>query len=58
PIGTIGIVVIPTDNRYTQGARKYVRTSKYKILLTNIDDLCTDLIDFVARMEVFQFSKD
>ncbi|CAI2201141.1 10459_t:CDS:2, partial [Funneliformis geosporum] len=48
PIGTIGVVVSPFKNKFSPGALEAVRTSVYDIILTDKDNICKDLIDFVT----------
>ncbi|CAG8538086.1 12459_t:CDS:2 [Funneliformis mosseae] len=46
---TIGIIVIPSDDKFTTQARRAARTSEFNIILTDKEKICSDLINFVEH---------
>ncbi|CAI2178424.1 4097_t:CDS:2, partial [Funneliformis geosporum] len=44
---TIGVLVTPSNENYTKQARRAAKTSEFNIILTDKENICSDLIDFV-----------
>ena len=52
----IGVLVAPSKRRYTYGAILRARTSEYNILLTDVTDLYSDLVQLVDQAAARQLS--
>ncbi|CAG8637945.1 11384_t:CDS:2 [Gigaspora margarita] len=49
---TIGIIVVPSKDRYTSGTWKRARSSNFNIILTDLDNMCIDLSQFIEERKI------
>ncbi|CAG8786926.1 5677_t:CDS:2, partial [Cetraspora pellucida] len=52
PKDTVGIIVIPSKNKFNYGAIERVRTSEHNIILTDRRHLYSDLIQFFENHKI------
>ncbi|RHZ67217.1 hypothetical protein Glove_302g5 [Diversispora epigaea] len=52
--GTIGIIMVPSMNKYTPGAKETARTSIYNVILVDVNNIVIELNEIINKYQEYQ----
>jgi len=52
PKNVVGVVVVPSNSGFSVGAIQRARTSKFNIILTDDENVCSNIVQFVNEHQM------